>query len=623
MKKNSKETGPFLKVSELFPDVEYSFKAFKELLSGLSRTDVILWCSRLNLIISSSSDIDKIIREKLSLPKTLPLETVDDIADLPHIFKQFFYLSQALTETEKEKVINYSIKKSGNITILFRAQLLEVLRWSLLLCQDLPNDGNTFEDLEVRRKFLKTLLLASEVWAQRVFKNFPVNEDDLEDKRKDSLGIIYKSVEATSSAPDFARTFGRGSSIIKDCLPKHYSSFDEEFKKVTHISIDEYYICLAAFAANFIDPARGTGIFNYQEVINSPRFGNTIKQFLDIESQSLDGPDGLKQQLWGPLNETISDIDEAPVYRYRPLRNRPILRTNDQRAIILDPIFFCEKSYLGPLFHLLGKDNSTNRGKELISYFGKAFEDYACAILKRMFPDTSSILAKRLSCDIDVPYSAKGKLQIDACLNDGNEIVVFEMKGGLLSEEKMLFDNPELTIQHIRKKYSAMKGINDEAETIGIGQLVRIIELLVSKKWLGPQNEFKDVNKIFPVLLVYDSNLAAPVFGNFFVSEFEDFFKDYAKTPDNNYYLKNELQVTPPIVMTIDDLENLEESISQFGFREMLSDYSKKHADRLTSLYNFLALSNYKKMMSPNKNLAEKGMRIMQQSKQALFGADL
>lgn len=610
MKSNFKEIVGFLKASEIFPELQYSFETFKKLVSGLSRTDLILWCSRLNLIISSSSDVDDKIREKIKQPVTLHLNEGYFYSELPHAYKQLYYLGQVLTGKEFERISGH-IERNGRAVIFCRAQLLELLRWALLLCRDLPGDGNTFEDREVRRRFLCVTLLASEVWERRVFKNYPISENEIDVKLRKSLGMIYKGFEATASAPNLYRTFGRGWSINKEYIPKYYRNFESDFEKRTGISIDDYYNCLSAFAADFNDPTRGSGIFNYQEIIKSQKAGKVVEKFLKIESQSIED---IRKILWPNTDETINDLDKAPFYSYRPLRDRPILTTNDYLGIIVDPIFFCEKFYLGPMFHLLEGNKSANT-----DYFGRAFEDYAGDILERMFPACSSILAKRLSRDIPVPYSGKNKLQIDACLNDGSEIIIFEIKGSLLNEEIILSDDPENALQHIREKYSAKKGFTDDTKTIGIGQLIRIIQLILNKKWLGQQNEFERVKRIFPVLLVYDSNLGAPIFGNFFASEFEDFL-EYDVKLDNADYSKGDIRVTPPIIMTIDDLENLEESINDFGLKDMLSDYSKEHQDRLTPLYNFLALSDYSQKMHHNKNLAEKGIKLAEQSMVAFFG---
>lgn len=55
------------------------------------------------------------------------------------------------------------------------------------------------------------------------------------------------------------------------------------------------------------------------------------------------------------------------------------------------------------------------------------------------------------------------------------------------------------------------------------------------------------------------------------------------------------------IIMTTEDLEDLEVSVRNFGFKELLTDYSKECPDRLVNLRNYIVSSKYKKLMCHNK----------------------
>lgn len=54
-------TGVYIPVSEVFPSIQNNFETFRSLLQGLSRTDSLFWCARLNLIISCPSDSHRMI----------------------------------------------------------------------------------------------------------------------------------------------------------------------------------------------------------------------------------------------------------------------------------------------------------------------------------------------------------------------------------------------------------------------------------------------------------------------------------------------------------------------------------------------------------------------------------
>jgi hypothetical protein len=123
---------------------------------------------------------------------------------------------------------------------------------------------------------------------------------------------------------------------------------------------------------------------------------------------------------------------------YRDLRERPILALADGGAAILDPTFFGEKIAIGPLFHLLARARG-GKANEIFGAFGLAFEDYANAILRRMYPDCAG-LASRLRCSVTGRDREGRDFDIDAVLNDVRQVVVFEEKAAWLKDEVVLGD---------------------------------------------------------------------------------------------------------------------------------------------------------------------------------------
>ncbi len=189
------------------------------------------------------------------------------------------------------------------------------------------------------------------------------------------------------------------------------------------------------------------------------------------------------------------------------------------------------------------------------------------------------------------------------------------IKTGLIKEDKILADEYEDYLQHISEKYIWSSKYD---KGVGVGQLARTISILASKKWLGPNQEFNKVQLVYPVLLVQDSLFAAPVYGNFFSQAFKKLL-----VPDtelqSGILLKGQLQIVPLIVMTIDDLENLETSIQHFGFRNLLADYSRFYPDRLEPLHNFIAFSDYKQYMYHNKKISAASLELLDKAEKAIF----
>lgn len=201
-------------------------------------------------------------------------------------------------------------------------------------------------------------------------------------------------------------------------------------------------------------------------------------------------------------------------------------------------------------------------------------------------------LTKRLSCNI-VGADQTGKpIQIDACLNDVTAIVLFEKKAVWIREDEILAEDHERYLEHLRKKYGVAEGYSRDRKVKGIGQLARVIKILASKEWLGQDKELSETQLIYPVMLVHDPFLAAPLHGDFLASEFKALVAPDAELPSGELK-KGQLRIAPLIVMTVEDLEDLETSVEHFRLRDLLDDYSRSCADRLISLRSFIAFSKY------------------------------
>ena len=270
---------------------------------------------------------------------------------------------------------------------------------------------------------------------------------------------------------------------------------------------------------------------------------------------------------------------------------------HDGRAIILDPTFFAEKVSVGPLFQLL-KGNSRKKGDELLSLFGKAFEDYATDILRRMYPSRPPLVDR-------AAYGLKGKtakgqeFEIDASLLDAREAVIFEVKAAWLREDAIADSTHETLLRDIRKKYGIEPGSNKHGK--GVAQLARSIGAISRGEWYGSNREFAETRVVYPVLLVHDTRLHTPGLGAFLESEFRALLGDISIGKI----------VAPLTIMTIQDLETLELSVEHFSFVELLAAYSRDCRDRMQSLHNYVAFSDYGKRTVPNRYLMESSSEIL------------
>jgi hypothetical protein len=364
-------TGVFVPVSEVFPGVSSDFDTFRDRLARLSRTDTLFWCARFNLIISNPANTD-------------------------HRGKQQYVISMCLGTEETERLNRFTQRhgSADKMVVFFRGQLLELLRWASLLCEDHPDDGDTFERPEMQRAFAEAALIASDLWAQRIYRDRMSLKDGVATARRRVLASVRQSIAETSSGMEPLLSLGRGKALIGDGLATLYPSLREEFRSKTGLSLDDYYMCLAAVMTHFMDitpenvEAKSRGIFNVNSICRDvPAIAPLVAAYLQLESQTSD-------ELRAALHD--SPQDGAPPPAYRPLRVRPILRVPDGRAIIMDPVFYAEKAAVGPLFVVSeGADRRTSA--VLFGAFGRAFESYAGDLLRSMYLKPAAGLVDRLT----------------------------------------------------------------------------------------------------------------------------------------------------------------------------------------------------------------------------------
>ncbi len=130
-----------------------------------------------------------------------------------------------------------------------------------------------------------------------------------------------------------------------------------------------------------------------------------------------------------------------------------------------------------------------------------------------------------------------------------------EVKASFLTETAVA-QGGDTFLKEIRAKYGAAeeKGERDK----GVAQLARSIGAIMRGEWLGPRREFAEIKIIYPVLIAHDARLDAPALGHFLENEFRQLLGP----------VPSERHVAPLTVITINDLENLEESCQNLQLGE-------------------------------------------------------
>lgn len=267
-----------------YPGLEPSFARFKSLTSSLSRDDALFWIARLNLILSNPNVCDALEKQRYCV----------SILQLPPI--------------STRRIDDFVWKQGGpdNVRIFFRAQLLELVRWILVLCDNHYNDGTTFEQKETRRSFAQAALIASEIWRKRTYHLLNSDEHTVSTDRHKEQWEIRKALQATGHSPELPLLLSRIKQLF---LRFYFSSLDADGKAVmegflsrTGLTPVQFFECATMVYIHCAhirpeDPSGGKcGIFTLDLLTkNCPEVRQQMEQYLRLVSQS---PFELKQRLW-------------------------------------------------------------------------------------------------------------------------------------------------------------------------------------------------------------------------------------------------------------------------------------------------------------------------------------
>ena len=458
------------------------------------------------------------------------------------------------------------------VTVYFRGQLLELVRWLLYAGKNGKALPISKDELSAeKRSFVSATLLSSEVWGRRAFKGLSAEAGDVDQERRIFVLAFRRSREASAHVVNEYYPVARSWMIYARFLPDELQSFDKEFVTATGLDFECYFNCQLLFWSELIYKDRKWSHVDLSSVAKHP-YMDALSLYLKSQAQTVSE---LRCALW----HDSRDVNEYVPFKFRTIRDKPILLSDDQKCgVVIDPLIFAESMTAGPLFTLLRHGH--NYG-DFFNRFGKAFERYACAILERMYP--TSLLSTRLKTDVEGKTRSGNKLQIDAYLNNITDVIIFEMKCCFLSEERIAEDDTECFLSYLKERYVETK----ESEMKGVAQLAKLVRYISEGEWLGLKNELSKVVRIFPVLVVNDNYLDVGLLGNFLAKEFAAFFGESVTGSADGFLIKR-ASVKHLILLTVDDLESLEKSIENLALQQLFESYSQEQPERLMSLHNYI-----------------------------------
>jgi hypothetical protein len=308
----AQEVGVFLPVGEVFPGVEASQQALIEVLSALSRDDTLFMCARLNIIVSGPGDFEVKSRQQ---------QAIDSICNSEQI----------------ARINAFSLRPTGSglPIVFFAGQLRELMRWASRHCKNLAGDGTTYADARQRERFFRAALIASDIWARRVYGDKLTVDDDIAAVRRRAIGAFRKGVDETNLAQHMGTAIGRGLALFTEYMPRHYPDFGDVFETATGLTLRQYLGCATTMSLYAMQRREEGPLFNRNTVAAATALPDLYPRFLDLVSQT---PEQLAHSFW-------TDFDTID---YRVLRERPVMITEDGRGIILDPAFFLDRVSIGP-----------------------------------------------------------------------------------------------------------------------------------------------------------------------------------------------------------------------------------------------------------------------------------
>jgi hypothetical protein len=210
-----------LDVAAAFPAVTPTQEAMLETLSALSRNDALIFCAKVNSLVSGfAGTASRPERQRAALAL---LKVPEQAAAIDTFIRR------------------NSVKDSP--AIFFRGQLLELARWISIHCNNHADEPRSFENLSTRSAFLRAALIASGLWSRRIFGSRLTNEGDSEEQLRRALGAFRKGTEEGNEAPHPGIAVGRGWLLFTRYFRTRFADFDVLFTAQGGLTLEQYYTC--------------------------------------------------------------------------------------------------------------------------------------------------------------------------------------------------------------------------------------------------------------------------------------------------------------------------------------------------------------------------------------------
>jgi len=578
------EVGSYVDLAELFPERECSLEYLAECLGELPLSLVLVMCARANQVVSGPGKLSHVDRQK-------------------RLANSFLSTGAG---TRLNEVVRTRFEGSPDRAFLFfRAQLLQLVRWALLLCSDEPWPAERLWKQAEKDFFVQAALICSRISEGKVLAVLGSNTS-VPALKGIALVFFRSALDAALIGPDPYRVVGRAQQLFLRYLPKHYEDLDVDFRRAAGTSFLEYMTAAGAVVAMHLQLDNSMILSDAITLGSDTEYAEIYRAYQRLQVWDVDD---LRDRLW-PGGRIPRSLEEVPALNLKPLREKPIIALSDGRGVIPDPILLADSVLAGPIFQLARVRDENY----VFSRLGYAFEEYATDILDRMFPYRTG-LHQRLRRKVPAEDEQGHTFEIDACLDYVDRLVLIETKAVFIADAPVIACDEAAFRAELERKY-----LRDERD-VGIAQLARAIRSLAVGTWAGVGTAGA-VKLVYPVLVVHDRLLVEPLvteaLAEMLVGELSA-----RRVPASWQWEVNGLRFAPLTILTIDDLEDLECSAANVALLDLLQAYSAGVPNRRGSLHDFIASSEFKSAMTVNLTLADAGRSFLRDAAGRVFGREI
>jgi hypothetical protein len=288
----------------------------------------------------------------------------------------------------------------------------------------------------------------------------------------------------------------------------------------------------------------------------------------------------LRKRLSGGKSRTRKNFDEELERRsfltdsLNVFRQNPLMKMDANRVLILDLEFLAELLTAGVYWNIFDGLPPAQR-ETFRELWGRLFELYVVDLLKQFYPPLSRILTA------DLIYDAG---QVDALLDFGQEVVVFEIKSSLLTEAAKRGGNRADFIADYERKFVR----NSKGKPKALAQLAASCKAIEEGRIVTAMKPVR----IFPVCISDE-----PAVESFFFTSYSNelFQKEVAGASS----------IQPVTMMSVNELEEILPYVAEnaFSWAELL-DFRFRHLSGAFSVHQAIYDLLREKGLPPSRNRA-------------------